>query len=283
MNLDMVLSMNLPCKIFSTFHHFNDNNTDDMQYGGLSNHDFKILGLNDISAKVDPFRLLQFDTASYLNRKIVGFGVNIPPGRPISRTQCAAILFMEMKELSTKFAWGKYKNIISELIDNFQYGKGASWHSIKLDLAYQEIVEGTGTDDTLRKITQSLDKHFFLKQKASISIDFIADLRRQIEQTRLPKFNRFQDKYNGLGVSVHDVHAQEIELVNFCRYAMSWNALLRFKAQDHFGLGKEDIINPIYRSIRFFRIWFFLQHHRDYAYKPFFTNFTTHTNIRGGI
>lgn len=283
MNLDMILSMHLPCKVFSTFHMFNDSNTDDMQYGGLSDLDFKMMGLEDISAKVDPFRLLQFDSVNNLHGQIVGFGVKIPSGRPISRSQCAAILFEEMKDLSTQFANGKYRNIISELINHFQYGQGISWHSTQLDRAYQEIVEGIGTDDTLRKITQSLDKHLYLKQKASVGIDFITDLRRQIQQTRLPKFNRFQDKYNGLGVSVHDVHAQEIELVNFFRYAMSWSALLRFKAQDHFGLGKEDIINPVYRNIRFFRIWFFLQHHRDYAFKPFFTNFSTHVNIRGGI
>lgn len=36
-----------------------------------------------------------------------------------------------------------------------------------------------------------------------------------------------------------------------------------------------DIKNKIYNKYRFFRIWFFLQRHKDFAFKPFFTNFNT--------
>ncbi|EAO6826229.1 DUF3289 family protein, partial [Salmonella enterica] len=31
------------------------------------------------------------------------------------------------------------------------------------------------------------------------------------------------------------------------------------------------------------RIWFFLQCHRDYAYKPFMTNFSAHIRINGRV
>ncbi|HBB2651472.1 TPA: DUF3289 family protein, partial [Escherichia coli] len=48
-----------------------------------------------------------------------------------------------------------------------------------------------------------------------------------------------------------------------------------FIAQDHFGLDVTDIKNKIYNKYRFFRIWFFLQRHKDFAFKPFFTNFNT--------
>ncbi|WP_373240618.1 DUF3289 family protein [Kluyvera ascorbata] len=100
---------------------------------------------------------------------------------------------------------------------------------------------------------------------------------------RLPKFNRFIDKFNGLGISVHDIYAQKISLVRLQRYANSWEGGLFFKGQDHFGLGKEDITNALYAQFRFFRIWFFLQRHRDYAYKPFMTNFSTHVIIKGRV
>jgi uncharacterized protein (TIGR03034 family) len=83
--------------------------------------------------------------------------------------------------------------------------------------------------------------------------------------------------------SVHDIYAQQIKLVRFQSYAMSWEGLLSFKGQDHFGLGREDIANELYKNFRFFRIWFFLQRHRDYAYKPFMTNLTAHVHIKGSV
>jgi len=86
-------------------------------------------------------------------------------------------------------------------------------------------------------------------------------------------FNNDEDRINGLGITVHDIAAQKIELSSLARDAFGWNATLFFKAQDHFGLDVIDIQNEIYRQFRFFRIWFFLQRHKDFAFKPFFTNF----------
>nr|VUD26667.1 Protein of uncharacterised function (DUF3289) [Salmonella sp. NCTC 7297] len=71
--------------------------------------------------------------------------------------------------------------------------------------------------------------------------------------------------------------------MRFQRYAKSWEGTLFFKGQDHFSLGKEDITNVLYKNFRFFRIWFFLQHHCDYAYKPFMTNLNAHAHIKGSI
>jgi uncharacterized protein (TIGR03034 family) len=104
-----------------------------------------------------------------------------------------------------------------------------------------------------------------------------------MQSSKLPKFNRYTDRVNGLGVSIHDIYAQQIKLVRFQRYAMSWEGLLSFKGQDHFGLGREDIANELYKNFRFFRIWFFLQRHRDYAYKPFMTNLTAHVHFKGSV
>ena len=56
---------------------------------------------------------------------------------------------------------------------------------------------------------------------------------------------------------------------------MGWSATIHFIAQDHFSLDVTDIKNKIYNKYRFFRIWFFLQRHKDFAFKPFFTNFNT--------
>lgn len=284
MNMDILLSMSLPVEIFSTFHRFDNYYIDDMQYGDLSDLDFQQLGLDDISARVDPFRCLEFDRMSAFNIYRSRYDHLLPKGVPISRQRCADIMFDEMKELSTQFASGQYAHLICNMIDHFHYGNGQQWTDVDLNRAYDEVIQGTGTNHLLMEIVNTIDEHLFLKQQASMDYFFFTDLKRTIRNDiRLPKFNRFMDRFNGLGISVHDIYAQKVSLEHFQRYAMSWEGLLAFKAQDHFGLGKEDITRELYKNFRFFRIWFFLQRHRDYAYKPFMTNFNAHVHIKGGV
>ena len=284
MSLDTHLSMSLPCEIFSTFHRFENYYIDDMQCGDLNDWDIQKLGLDDISARVDPFKCLLFDRMTYFNTHASGFGVQQRKGRTISRQQCADIMFEEMKELSTQFASGQYAHLIGELIDHFHYGNGQPWSSAHLDRAYSEVIRGMGTNDVLIKITEAINNRLYIKRQASLDYDFFTKLKFSInKESRLPKFDRLIDKFNGLGISVHDVYAQKVSLVRLQRYAMSWDGLLSFKGQDHFGLGREDILNTLYRKFRFFRIWFFLQRHHDYAYRPFMTNLNAHIFIKGGV
>lgn len=284
MNTGIYLSMNLPCEIFSTFHRFGKYYIDDMQYGDMDDWNFQQLGLVDISAQVDPFRCLQFDPISSFNVHTLDFAHQKLQGRQISRQQCADIMFDEMKELSTQFVRGQYAPLIDRLIDHFHYGNGQPWTDELLNRAYAEVVSSVGTNDVLVKIQEAISESLYLKRQASLGYDFFTKLNASIKQkSRLPKFNRFVDRFNGLGISVHDIYAQKISLVRLQRDAMSWDGLLFFKGQDHFGLGKEDITNTLYKNFRFFRIWFFLQRHRDYAYKPFMTNFSAHIRINGGV
>ncbi|HCB2270665.1 TPA: DUF3289 family protein [Citrobacter koseri] len=280
---DMYLLMSLPREIFSTSHRFEDYHIDDMQYGDLDDWDFYSLGLKDISARVDPFRCLQFDMMTTFNSQALDFGHQQPQGRPISRQHCADIMFDEMKELSAQFAKGLYSPIIGELIDHFHYGNGQPWFGELLNRAYEEVIRGVGTNDMLMKIRDEINKQLHSKRDARLDDFFFVRLKSEMQDSKLPKFNRYIDRVNGLGVSVHDIYAQQIKLVCFQRYAMSWEGLLSFKGQDHFGLGKEDITNTLYKNFRFFRIWFFLQRHRDYAYRPFLTNLNAHAHIKGSV
>lgn len=283
MNNDMYLLMSLPREIFATSHRFEDYHIDDMQYGDLDDWDFYTLGLKDISARVDPFRYLQFDMMTTFNSQALDFGHQQPQGRLISRQHCADILFDEMKELSAQFAKGLYSPIIGELIDHFHYGNGQPWFGELLNRAYADVIRGAGTNDMLMKIRDEINKQLHSKRDARLDDFFFVRLKSEMQDSKLPKFNRYIDRVNGLGVSVHDIYAQRIKLVRFQRYAMSWEGLLSFKGQDHFGLGKEDITNTLYKNFRFFRIWFFLQRHRDYAYRPFLTNLNAHAHIKGSV
>lgn len=157
--------MNLPSTLFETTTRLNDNASDDMQYGDMNEQQLLSLGLHDISAKVDPYRLIRYDfpQPQYASSMLRSFS----SGTKITHKECVNILFDEIKELSHLFSfWGEYKKIITELIN-------------------------------------------------------------------------------------------------------------------HFGLDLYDIKDDFYRKFRFFRIWFFLQRHKDFAFKPFFTNFYTIERIAG--
>ncbi|WP_393969244.1 DUF3289 family protein [Kluyvera intermedia] len=283
MSLGTNLSMSLPREVFSTSHRFENYYVDDMQCGDLNDWDIQKLGLDDISARVDPFKCLLFDRMTYFNPHASGFGAQQRKGRTISRQQCADIMFDEMKSLSTQFASGQYAPLIGKLIDHFHYGNGQPWAGELLTRAYEEVIRGVGTNDVLMKIRNEINIQLHSKRDARLDDFFFARLKSAIQDSKLPKFNRYIDKVNGLGVSVHDIYAQQIKLMRFQRYARSWEGTLFFKGQDHFGLGKEDIANVLYKNFRFFRIWFFLQRHRDYAYRPFLTNFSTHIKINGDV
>jgi len=193
-------------------------------------------------------------------------------------------MFDEMIELSTQFAHGPYAPLIGELINHFHYGNGGSWHSERLSRAYAEVIRGTETNHLLHYIQTEINERFYLKQQIGIDFNFLTALSGHITRNvRLPKFNRFIDRFNGLGISVHDIYAQKVSLESFHRNAVSWEGVLLFTGQDHFGLGTEDITNDFYKNFRFFRIWFFLQRHRDYAFKPFMTNFRAYIHINGGV
>ncbi|MGN9525520.1 DUF3289 family protein [Escherichia coli] len=58
MNNILGSSINMPCTLFETITLFDDFSADDMQYGDMEEQDFLSLGLSDISAKVDPYRLI---------------------------------------------------------------------------------------------------------------------------------------------------------------------------------------------------------------------------------
>lgn len=277
------LSLHLPCTIFTTINRFNDTNADDMQYGDLNEPQLKPLGLNDVSAKVDPYRLLKFNTAFVISGQVSNLDIHRRnlSGKTISHYECVDILFNEMKELSSMFAQrGEYTYLIREMIDHFRYGNGQPFHSSMLNKAFESLIQEPSGESMLATIKNTINKKKGSAIDLSSGLPLIMQIKKDMYNARLPKFSRVQDNYNGLAIAVHDIHAQEISLMHLKHTLRNWEATLSFKAQDHFGLDKTDITHHIYSKFRFFRIWFFLQRHHNFAFKPFFTNFNA--NIRIG-
>lgn len=283
MNEDAFSSTNLPCTVFESDHKFNDTAADDMQYGDMDSQQLLDLGLVDISSRVDPYHLICYDypkPEGYSQLESPTYPWLIP-GREISREECIFILFEEMKELSHMFSFlGPNSHLIGEMIDHLRDGNGRPYSSSSLNLAYKQLIQEDGLKSPIRIIKDNFTLEFGLQVNLNKHIGVLENIKRDILDSRLSKFNRTQDRFNGLGITVHDINSQKIELIRVNRYAMGWDALAHFEAQDHFGLDIEDIQNPFYRNFRFFRIWFFLQRHRDFAFKPFFTNFNADVVIK---
>lgn len=271
-------SMYLPYTLFEPVKRFNDDSADDMKCGDMGEEDLLALGLKDISENVDPYRLIHYNfPRPYM---VDGVFSLTDLGRKISHDECVDILFTEMKKLAKMFSfYGEYQTLIDELIDHFRYGNGSAFYSQQLNSAFHKRIDGYIKNSPLLLIKDCIEDEFKKNKREVYFPTLLNEIQIKLLRSTLAKFNNLEDRINGLGISVHDISAQKITLMNLQKYAMGWSATLHFAAQDRFGLDVADIKNKFYREFRFFRLWFFLQRHRDFAFKPFFTNFTTVTRI----
>lgn len=145
------LTMQLPHVVFSTRNHFDDSSADDMQCGDLDSAQLLNLGLNDISERVDPYKLLRYDTPLKSN----------------------------------------YRG---------------------LDKAFLTLIEQTENGHALGAIKKAINEKFAEAPLYDNSLSLEQQISRGIYRGELNKFNRTKDKFNGLGITVHDIHAQEIKL-----------------------------------------------------------------------
>lgn len=82
-------------------------------------------------------------------------------------------------------------------------------------------------------------------------------------------------------ITVHDTWSTHITLVSLVVSGDSYRATVHYRIQDHFGLDDDDVLNPVYREFRIFRLWFALQRWDQYGYKPFITEMNATVDISG--
>ncbi|MTD42727.1 DUF3289 family protein [Erwinia sp. CPCC 100877] len=102
-----------------------------------------------------------------------------------------------------------------------------------------------------------------------------------ISYGKLPKFDRLQDCFNGMGITVHDSWATHITIKSLHIDNNHYRAVVHYKVQDHFGLDAEDISKFKYNQFRIFRIWFVLQRYNQFGFKPFMTNMEATIEMTG--
>ncbi|UHM92315.1 DUF3289 family protein [Rahnella victoriana] len=278
---------------------------DDLNCGDMTEHELKtVYGLDDVSAKVNPYNFTRkseisltpfmdysafnfptssvtdpFDHDPALFRRLHDEMMNT-----LNRQQCSDILFDEMRALSKPFAlYGAYSELIVKMINHLQGNSGTVFRDYLLNKALKDQIDHDfSASSSLNTIKATLLKRIHWERNIYPQDDehfFGRDLNLSV----LPKFRRFKDNFNGMGITVHDTYATQITLKELTITDGKYKALVNYKVQDHFGLDKTDISNIKFRNLRFFRIWFVLQRWEKFVFKPFITEMNSDIYFYGGI
>ncbi|MBP2154761.1 YPO3983 family protein [Erwinia rhapontici] len=274
-------ALSFPCTIFTTKNRMDDFGANDMCCGDLSAEQLKRdFGLSTVSDRVDPWAL-----ARKKHQQVPTYPAasSAWKAESISKQECINILFDEFRECAKLFSfYGPYRDNIIEMITHMQHKKGLDFSSSRLDSALREQILTDRSDENSSRL--------LLKDALTINIDwensyyplnFKYLLTDAIDSGILPKFDRIKDRFNGMGISVHDTWATQITIKSLKVENNRFRAVVYYKIQDHFGLDNLDIQNWKFRQFNLFRIWFVLQHYSQFAFKPFMTNMEATIEITG--
>lgn len=280
----MMAALQFPCTIFKTQKRMDDYGASDMRCGDLSASQLKThFRLADVSTTVDPWTLTRKRLHQAHPRAYAMVNRLSAPQQTLTRRECAAILFDELRQLSRMFAlYGPYKYLIGKMIDHLQYGNGTPFASPHLDRALREHILGDVSKNSTFLLLREIIKENIDWEKKCYPEKRKEELRDAVLRGRLPKFDRFQDNFNGMGITVHDTWATHITIKSLHIDDNRYHAVIHYKVQDHFGLDNDDISKFKFKQFRFFRIWFVLQRFNQFGFKPFMTNMETTIEIIGG-
>ncbi|MGV3345409.1 YPO3983 family protein [Enterobacteriaceae bacterium LUAb1] len=280
----IMAALQFPCTIFQTQKRMDDYGAPDMRYGDLSASQLKTdFHLQKVSANIDPWTLTKTSIRHVHPRAYAALNTLSSPEQKVTRQQCARMLFDEFRELS-RFPFaiqGPYKHLIKEMISHMQNSDGAPFSSMHLDAALKAHILGDNTDNSsLQRIKKILTENIEWEEKYYPAAS-IGKIKAIILGGKLPKFDRFQDNFNGMGITVHDTWATHITIKSLHIEHNRYRAVVHYKVQDHFGLDSNDILNSTFHQFHFFRIWFVLQHCNLFGFKPFMTNMDATVEITG--
>lgn len=278
----------LPARIYQTVRQMDDYRAKDMRYGDLDTLALRnqfYIDVDNVSAKVNPRTLKLQSTASTATQYSPYAMQDLEQQQPsVSRDEATRLMFDEFRELAKLYSFhGPYKSIIAEMITHMQENYGTPYSSPLLDQALKEQILNDHSDkSSLLKIKKAM------KSAIDYEYGFIPLSRenvfyREISEAILPKFDRKIDSTNGLVITVHDIWSTHITLVSLQVSGNSYRAMVHYRVQDHFGLDDDDVLNPVYREFRIFRLWFALQRWDQYGYKPFITEMNATVEITGDV
>ncbi|NIG79471.1 DUF3289 family protein [Klebsiella sp. Ap-873] len=275
-------ALQFPCTIFKTQKKMDDYTASDMQCGDLSDIVLKArFHLLDVSTRVNPYTLTTISPFAQPHLMFPGY---LKEGEKLTQRECAEILFDEFRHLSRPFALHPPYNVLIKLmITHMQKSSGKPFSHPLLDSALKEhILSDSSHENSTRINLQEAFSSYIDWESKYYPVKNVEELGKAIMRGKLPKFDRFQDNFNGLGITVHDTWATHITIKSLVVDNERYRAIIHYKVQDHFGLDDDDISKVKFNQFRFFRIWFLLQRYSQFAFKPFMTNMEATIEITGG-
>lgn len=278
----------LPARIYQTVRQMDGYRAKDMRYGDLDTLALRnqfYIDVDNVSAKVNPRTLKLQPTASTATQYSPYAMQSLEQQMPsISKGEATRLMFDEFRELARLYSFhGPYKSIITEMITHMQENYGTPYSSPLLDQALKEQILNDHSDkSSLLKIKKAM-KSAIDYEYGFIPLSKENVFYREISEAILPKFDRKIDNTNGLVITVHDTWSTHITLVSLQVSGNSYRAMVHYRVQDHFGLDDDDVLNPVYREFRIFRLWFALQRWDQYGYKPFITEMNATVEITGDV
>ncbi|MBT0723622.1 DUF3289 family protein [Rosenbergiella sp. S61] len=274
-------ALQLPYTIFKTQKRMDDYGASDMRCGDLTEAQLKThFHLLDVSTRANPYTLTRITPFTQPQSMFHG---SRGEGEKITQRQCANILFDEFRDLSRLFSmYGPYKHLIEKMITHMQNGNGTPFRDVSLDQALKEHILNDKTRNSTRLWLKDVFKNRIDWKNQYFPADKKDKLRMAIMKGKLPKFDRLQDNFNGMGITVHDTWATHITIKSLNIDNDHYRAVMHYKVQDHFGLDVDDISKFKFNQFRFFRIWFVLQRYNQFGFKPFMTNMESTIEITGG-
>ncbi|KGT92266.1 hypothetical protein NG99_14785 [Erwinia typographi] len=265
-----------PFTVYQTQNRMDDRRADDMYCGDLTERQLKeVFRLEKIFGKIDPWTLERTDFP------ISNFAVI---RHKMTHAEVAQRLFDEFRRDSWPFSFLGYRQLFLDMVNHFQCGCGRPFSSSLLNFAYKNQIESdlSSVNSSWLKIKNVLTANI-VWDKGYYPDKLKNQLTLAVSNSVLPRFDRWKDNINGLGMSVHGVYATHITLRSLLVEEKNYRAVVHYKGQDHFGLDNRDIMSPKFHHLNIFRIWFVLQRWQKFAYRPFMTNMEATITIEGKL
>ncbi|WP_342754556.1 DUF3289 family protein [Pantoea sp. MBD-2R] len=271
-------ALSLPHNLFTSQKRFDEPNANDMQCGDLSERELKErYGLKNISETLDPWTdtRLRYPVGNY------AFAAPAIIKEKIDRQKMTAMLFDEMRTLSRAVSFFGYRELFLRMVNHFQTGNGAVFRDPTLDFAYKQQIINDTTDQSTLKIIEDDIVAYIDWEAECFNKKGVNSVSANLKKSHLPKFNRWIDRINGLGISVHDIYTTSITIRSLKIEKNKYSFIVHYLAQDHFGLDSQDIMKKTFHNMPLFRIWFLLQRWDKLGFKPFMVNMEAVIEIKG--
>ncbi|WP_034945273.1 DUF3289 family protein [Erwinia oleae] len=271
-------AVRLPCTLFRSQRRMDDYFADDMRCGDLSEQILKAqYALKNVSETIDPWsgERLRYPFGNY------AFARPATIKERINYQEVANQLFDEMRQHSWLVSFFGHRELFLRMVNPMQHGNGMPFSDSTLNFAYEQQIRNDRSEKSTFKVINDNLREFIDWERKILPPDKINEIRMLLNESYLPRFDRWIDRINGLGISVHAIHATCITLKSLQIEDENYTVILNYKAQDHFGLDDNDIMTQPYHNMPLFRIWFTLQRWNKMAYKPFMVNMNATIKVMG--